>query len=377
MAEEKITGNKRILLIILLCCAVVLALFFVHLLRRFDSYSVKSSVLREDADETRYVQFQGNLLKYSRDGAFYTDYDNHLIWNHTYEMGNPQLEICGSYILIYDKTGTQLCVLSPTGIKKSIKTSFPIVDADVSEQGMTAVLMQEDDTGYLQMYDLKGETLASGELHTKNSGYPIAIALSSDGEKLMVSLMNLNDGDMKAVISFYHFGSLGKKTADNVVASYSYTDLVIPEIDFVKNDKAVAFGDKQIILYGNSNKPKVEKEIYVSEQMKSVFYNDDYFGVITDRVTKEGSTENVMTVYSMNGHKRFDKVVDIPYQHVEFLDNNEIFFTDSKEIALYTMQGIKKFAYTFETSIYKIIPQDTSRRYVLIKNGTTEKVRLQ
>ena len=45
-------------------------------------------------------------------------------------------------------------------------------------------------------------SLASGELHGENSGIPIAIALSSDGQKLMVSMIDLNGGNVKTTISF-------------------------------------------------------------------------------------------------------------------------------------------------------------------------------
>lgn len=43
-------------------------------------------------DATHFTEFQGSILKYSNDGAFYLDAANELIWNQTYEMSSPKLD---------------------------------------------------------------------------------------------------------------------------------------------------------------------------------------------------------------------------------------------------------------------------------------------
>lgn len=126
--------KKEIALILVVIAVVVLAVM-VHLLRQYKDYSVRSSTERIDSAETNYLDFQGNILKYNRDGAFYTDYDGELIWNYTYEMQAPQAQMCGNSVLIYDRNGTQLAILSVTGIEGNVRTSLPILDADVSASG--------------------------------------------------------------------------------------------------------------------------------------------------------------------------------------------------------------------------------------------------
>lgn len=376
--EQLKAGGKRMALAAAAGLIVaVAAVYMVHLLRHYDDYSVRATVTREDSVETQYLDFQDNLLKYNRDGAFYTEYKGELIWNYTYEMGMPTAKKCGNYAMIYDKGGTQLSILSLTGVKGSIKTSLPIVDADVASNGTAAVLMQEDNVSYAELYDADGKILASGEWHGENSGFPVAIALSSDGEKLMVSLLDLREGSVKTTICFYHFGKEGRDAIDNLVASYSYADMVIPQIAFVKNDKAIAFGDKGIVLFKNDAKCKVDKELYVEDQIKSVFYNESYFGIIVDAVTEEGEQVNQMTVYSMNGFKKIQKNLEISYHQVELMENNEILVTNGKDVNIYTLQGIRKFAYTFETGIYKIIPGDGSSRYIFLESDKTEIVKLR
>ena len=53
---------------------------------------------RSDTAATIFEEFQGNILKYSNDGALYTDTYNERIWNQTYEMAKPTIDMCEDYL---------------------------------------------------------------------------------------------------------------------------------------------------------------------------------------------------------------------------------------------------------------------------------------
>ena len=124
---------------------------------------------------------------------------------------------------------------------------MPIVDANIASQGTVAILMQDGEAGYVQVCNDAGKVLASGELHMKNSGYPLAITLSSTAQRLMVSQLDVKDGNVKTTISFYDFSNKGKDEIDNIVATYSFSDRIVPQIAYVDGDKAIAFGDSEVI----------------------------------------------------------------------------------------------------------------------------------
>ena len=364
------TRHRKKILVFFLCIVAVILWVLVFNLRKYDDFDVKETYERVDSAETHYVDFQDNFLKYSRDGAFYTEYDGDLIWNYTYEMDDPQIDVCGNYILIYDVQGTQAAILTNTGFKQTIKTAMPIVDANIASQGTVAILMQDGEAGYVQVCNDAGKVLASGELHMKNSGYPLAIALSSTAQRLMVSQLDVKDGNVKTTISFYDFSNKGKDEIDNIVATYSFSDQIIPQIAYVDGDKAIAFGDSEVIVFNNNSKASIAKETFVDGQIKSVFYNLALLAI-------DGKYIDQMTVYTLTSRKRCQKTIDIASTNAEFVANHEIVLSNNKEVELYTLQGIKKFAYEFSTSIYKIIPQDASRRYVFVEDGHTDVVRLK
>ena len=339
----------------------------------FEEFEVSSSFEQKDAEQTIYADFNGNLLAYGRDGAFYTDYEGNLIWNETYEMTNPQIKMCEGKLLIYDKTGSQLFVESVSGNEGKISTNLPIVEADVAKNGNVVVLMQNKDTGYLNLYNSDGETIASGEVHTKKTGYPMSVAISSGGDRLVMSLANLTDGDVKSTVQFYDFGVAGDSKADHIVGKFSYSNMIIPEVDFVAKDEVIAFGDSEIVIFQGDKEPKIKKELFVSSEMKSIFHNDNYFGMIT---TNEDG-QNSLSLYTMSMNRRFEKEIDALYTKADITKTNEVLLTDGENVSLYTKLGVNKFSHKFSNGILEMIPWESYRTYVIIEKGKIERIRLK
>ena len=375
LREHRIKVVRRTVILIITVLAVSAGLWVFMALRHYENFDVTSSVDRADTEATKFADFGGNILKYSNDGAFYTDTANELIWNQTYEMADPQIDICEDYLTIYDRKGTMIYIMTKEGILGGIETTMPIQQVCVANQGTVAVLMNQQQTGYLKLYDKKGEELASGEIHGEKGGYPIALALSNDANKMAVSMLDINDGDIKTTIAFYNFGSVGQNEIDNCVGSYSYPDMVFPEIDFLSNDKMVAFGDGEVILFEGTQKPQVTNEIFLEKEVKSIFYNEFYFGIVTSN-GDEAVTHHI-TVYNMNGKAVMEKDFAMEYEHIEFLENNEICVRNATSFDIYTIRGIYKCHYDFDQNLFRVLSGGTGRNYVFVLDGKTEKVQLK
>lgn len=364
----------KIFLTILVVIAVVIAFCVIGNHRQYKDYTARASVKLEDAEGMQYVSFENNILRYSADGAFYTDINGHLLWNQTYDMTDPRVYICGSYLMIYDKSGTDIYLLTSTGLTNKITTSLPIVQAEVASQGTVAVLMQEEKTGYIRLYNLDGNTLASGEVHLEKTGYPLGMAFSEDAQNLVLSLADLNNGDVKTTLNFYNFGSGGSSAANNIEATYSYANAVIPRLTYMEDGRLVAFGDNELIVFSSNTKPKVEREIHISETIRSIFYNKQHFGIITDSADGQ---KMQMTVYNSSGRERMHTDLTMSYSRVEMLSNNEILLTNDTDIALFNLSGVEKYRDTLESNIYEVFPQEGSRDYIFVRDGYMEQARLR
>lgn len=366
---------KRTVLCTLIALLIATGLGLIMAFRHYEDYDVRSSVERSDTEATRFMEFQGNILKYSNDGAFYTDTVNELIWNQTYEMSDPQIDICEDYLVIYDKGGTKIYILTAAGLKGSIETTMQIKQVCVASQGTVAVLMKKEKASYLALYDKEGNNLAEGEIHGEKGGYPIAIAFSHDAIKLAVSMLDINDGSVKTTIAFYNYGSVGQNEIDNCVGAISFADMVVPEMEYVSSDKMIAFGDSEIAIFEGTQKPQLATEIPLEVHAKSIFYDESYFGVVS---SNEGETvSNHLAVYDMRGNLVLEKDFTQEYDKIEFLSNHEVCVRSENVCDIYTIRGVYKFHHEFDQTLHYILPGAAGLNYTLVLGDATEKVRLK
>lgn len=377
--ERKLKVHRRkvaalVIFVLLLLAAAVIVTYIYYANKIYSTYNIISSAERLDTGAAEFMEFQGGLLKCTNDGIVYTDLSGNLIWNHTYEMDRPAVDMCGNYVVIYELNGTQVYILDRTSLQGSVQTTIPIRKVSIAAQGTVAILMENEGTSYLQLYDKAGGQLASGELHVQNSGYPLDLALSENGEKLAVSMLDINDGNVKTVIAFYNFGAVGQNSIDKIVSSYSYADMVIPKIRYLKEDTMVAFGDSRVILFTGAQKPAEEKSIELAAEIKSVFYNDAYFGLVYDHA--DGKNYK-LEYYDISGKQIMNVCFETDYTNIEILANGEICIFGEDSCEIFNLRGICKFQYDFQESIYQILSGRTQTDYTFILEGETQKVKLR
>ena len=354
---------------------LVVAVELLYALRSFSSYEIRNSIERSNTDAAQFVQFNNYIIEYSNDGASCVTHNRDMVWNQSYDMSNPNADICGEYLCIYDRGGTSAYVLGEKGLECKIETTLPIQTVSVASQGTVAMLMRGDAQAQIKLFDKDGEELANGKFYGEKGSFPLDVALSQDGKKLAVNMIDTSQGGVGTTITFYNFGSVGQSQVDNNVGTYTYKDILIPEIEYLADNKMVAFGTGKILVFEGAQKPELSQEILLEQEIASYFYSDKYIGIVYDNINAENSWH--IKVMDLKGKTVMENDTSITYTKVEFLSNNEICVSNETECELFTLQSIKKFAYTFEKPIYKIIARDNRQNYTFIFKETTEEVRLK
>ena len=378
--NEKIHRHRRRVLLLTVLVAVLLlgtvtGAYIYLQTRHYTEYDVLDSMQREDSSGTRFAVFGGNIIKYNKDGATCIGMDNHMIWNQTYEMQSPMVDTCEGYAVIADKKGEKIYIMDMQGPCGEIKTTMPIQRAQVANQGTVAILMEQDGTGYLHVYDRKGAFLAEGEVHTENNGYPLDIAISNNGKKMAVSLLDVNEGNVKTTIIFFDFDSAGQEAIDNIVGRFSYADMVFPQVEYLANNVMAAFGNGKTVIFGGGQEPQVNKEITAEAEIRSIFYDDTHLGYVY--ASDNGQAPYRMQVFGIDGKEVFSQDFSVDYEEIGFLENGEICVRGDLECAIYTLRGWEKFHGNFEKNIQKILPAGGIRDYIFIKEGETQRIRLK
>jgi hypothetical protein len=261
------------------------------------------------------------------------------------------------------------------GPQKQLEMTMPVETVCIARQGTIAVLMKDGTTSYVKLFDRKGNELANGEFYADKGGIPIDIALSFDAQKLAVDMLSVMDGNIKSTITFYNFGSVGQNEINNNVGVYSYADTLIPEIEYLSDERMAAVADNEVILFSGSQKPVVDSQIFLSGDVESIVYDEKYVAVVTANPGNEISHH--IAIYDMKAKLMMENDTSLEYTQIEFLDNHELSLTDDYSCEIYTGHGILRFAYTFDREIRKIMSHGVGAGYIFILDGETEEVRLQ
>ena len=176
--------------IIIIVAAIAGALFFIYNNYKnmvYTDYSILNTIQYEDSSGARFKRFNGNVLKYSRDGATAFNMDNQMLFNQTYEMQNPMVDICGDYVALGDYKGTKIYILNSEGLQGQIDTTLPVQRFSIAGNGNIAVVLEEDDVTWVKLYNKEGEVVASDRTTMKKSGFPLSMDISENGIMLNIS----------------------------------------------------------------------------------------------------------------------------------------------------------------------------------------------
>ena len=117
---------KIILLLLALAAVAALGIFFFQKLRKYNSYTVEKSVERQDTAGSQFLAYGNGFIKYSNDGAIYTDANDEVYWNQTYEMKEPMADVCEDYVALADRGGTEIYIMNQAGMQGKIETPMNI-----------------------------------------------------------------------------------------------------------------------------------------------------------------------------------------------------------------------------------------------------------
>lgn len=373
LRRHKITNLYRIGIIVLIVLILLISAYYNYQRQVYTDYDVNKKITYSEAQSARYLEFNGNILRYSQDGASAFNINNDMIWNETFEMQNPVADSCGDYAALGDYMGTTIYIFNSEGLKGTIDTSTPLRNFSVAGNGNVAAVMEEEDVTWIKLFDVNGVNIASDKTTMARSGYPVRIDLSDDGILMSVSHLFVDSGVLSSSVAYYNFGAVGQNEIDNLVSGYTYTNTIISHVKFMNSDTAFAIGDDRFVIYKGAQKPESTYEKLISEEILSVFNNNQYVGLVFD----DSSTENRfrIEVYNDEGTLVCNQGFDIDYSNIAFYKDLIVIYS-AEECEIYNMSGLKKYSGAFEQSATIMIPESKSK-YLIVSGDCMEEIKLK
>ena len=377
--REKIKSHKftifyRAFLVIVLIAAIIGALYIQWKNKVYTQIAVLSSAEISIVQGSGLLPFSGHLLTYSKDGAGCMDIKGNAVWNQTFEMQNPIVDVCQNVVAIVDYNGRNIYVMDTAGVLGSITTNKPMRDLCVASNGVVAVVLDDTDITWIYLYSATGKELASFRTTMKDSGYPISVSISPNAQLVCVSYLYVDGGQMKSSVAFYNFGDVGKNSTNNYVSGYDYLDVVVPLTRFLDDRSLFAVSDDRIMFYSGAQKPVTAAESLISDNVQSVFYGEEYVGLVY--ISRESSNRYRLDVYHKSGELRQSIEFDIEYSDILF-HNDQIIIYNESECTIYNSNGMEKYNGRFDKTVLELIPQSNAYRYMLVTPDSVDSVELQ
>lgn len=334
--------------------------------RALDTYTVSG------ASGSAYEQFADGVLKYSRDGISYLNQHGEEMWNQPYQMKNPVVDVNGSSAAVADKGGNAVLVFNEEGVRGETQTNLPIERVRVSEQGIVSVILTDENEARVLCYDAAGNLLVENKTSMNGTGYPLDVALSPDGETMQVLYLYTEAGAVKSRVIYYNFGESGEEKTDHLVAQMEYEDTVMASGFFMDENISVAVGDNRLTIYRGGNVPEETENIEIKKQIKSVFHNEKYIGMVLKNKGKEGYE---LRLYNTRGQVAMSENFTGDYSHVK-LCGSQVIMYDGKNCSIFTRGGIRKFDGEMNSNILEIFPVPGVNKYIVMNENGLEVVRL-
>lgn len=339
----------------------------------YNGYKVVTETVQEDTISTKYTKFGDNILKYGGDEVSLLDRQGNALWNEPQTMDNPSVDICGEYCVVYDKSATVMTVFNMEGKAGSIQTGLPVVKARVASQGVVAAVLEDGETTWINVYNVNGEEIVTGKTRVDSPGYPVDLSISDDGLLMAVSYLKVEDHKPASYVAFYNFGNIGQNQMDNMVSGYTYTDTLVPDVEYMGNSRAVAFRDNGFVIYQGRQIPEESVAVEVEDEILAVFCDDSYIGMVF-RDT-EGESAYRMEIYNSRGKLKCTAGVDVAFDHIS-ISKDQVLLYNTNEFAVYSMKGTCRYQGALQEGNIRSFFKIARNRYMAVLDGGIETIKL-
>ncbi len=362
-----------IILVLLLVVGIIGIVVYNRIKAPYNSYKITYSEQLITNSTTQYLTYPGGYLRVSHDGAEAVNSEGLRIWNVSYDMSSPIAAVSGNYATIGDLNGRALYMMDGSGTVYKTEMPYDIEEVECSEVGVSAVRMNDGANDYIQLVNLQGEVLVEIKTLEEKDGFPVDIALSSDGKKLVTSYLVLDKDEAGGWITFYNFGSVGKNYANNVTGVFKYKK-VVPKLEFLNSSGLCAYVDDGIKLFSVPETPTLNSEITFDDYIMCASSSNGK--VLVMQSAPEAGLVSKTKAYDTKGKLLFEKASSDELKGAMFSGNDILFFNEFA-CQILAKDGTVRYNGNFsEHNIDRLIPVNGKDKLLLFENGQVFTIQL-
>ena len=357
--KKKYRTGLIIALAVIAVCSI-----FVYRYRTYHDMKVVKTISKDLSESFQSFAYKNGTVCYSEDGIYFLDGKGNEKWNRTYSIKNPFATYCGDYIVVASKNGNDIALLDSDGQMKKFSVSYPVVSVKVAKQGVIGLILHGDKGNYIELYDAAQKKLVSIKVTASQNGYPMDIALSEDGQNLLVSYLVVDGINTKSRVALYNFGSQGAEKGDQMIGGFDFKDCVIPKVNFMGSSKAVAIADNELIFFKTNNTFSKEQVVGIDQSIKSVAVNDKWIAFVLENQKNSDKEKYEAVVYNKNGRKIMDYNFSSEYNKL-LLGKKELVLAGNYHFSVVNFAGHEMYQKDFKKRISNVSTTGKSRKYLI------------
>lgn len=350
--------------------AAVIAFIIWQKVRTYRGYKV-SFTIEDSAGEHNgyYMLGKEHILRVNGDGI--TCYKGKsAVWNLGYDKQKVSMDICDTYVAVGEIGGSEIHIANSSDSTEGVvSTKYPMRKVEVAGQGVVAALTEDSSANYIEVWDKEGNQLVTGRTVLAGNGYPVDLALSSDGKKLIVSYIHVSDGISQSRIVFYNFSEVGKNEVDRMVGVYNnFDEMIVPMVEFLTDRYAVAVADSCLTFYEIGEKPSEITRAEINGEIDCVEAGADYLAVLYDQSKK-------LALYNKKGKCVMETEIGYAVDRMH-LSGNRVLTVSGTVCRLYNTMGKVIFEYDFSNGLTDMIPLNRNH-FLMLGNDGVQKISLK
>ena len=367
----KAMGTVAIVLVVILA-----GLFIWNSIRTklYTGYSEVAAFSQAVSGEAAYEYYEGNILRYSRDGIAGIGSDGTDMFNSSYEMSDPMVDTCGSFVAVCDRGKKDVYVYNGSDEGTMLEMPLPVTRIRVASQGVVAVVLEDAKSDIIALYDpyaSSDKLLAEVPSNVSDDGYPVDIALSPDAKSLVTVYLSVKDGSRVSNVCFYNFSEVGQDK-NRIVGGKTYQDSLCVGAEFIGEDEVCLFLDNGFSVFSNMKKPNEEATHIFDKEIRSSFYDEGYVGFV---FPDSGEGMYTMEMYNESGKNILKKSIDYDYEKI-YMNGGEVMLFSGTDCRIIRLNGSTKFSTTFDSALRYMIKGKEDEEYYLIDDSEITKVKL-
>jgi len=336
-AKPKSSGRG----IVLLAVAVFVSIVYIVYLNRYnpvissflrvvvkEEIVQKSSIIEIDTSLNYDVGiYKGNVVLCNNDGIKAVNQKGEEEWSIALSLSKPIMKINDKYVLVADKGGREVNIVTNYSVLCTVRTDEPIVTASINNAGYFAVVTDEKGhKGRITVYDANSN---GQEIYKWYSGqnYITDVVISKNNDRMVVSTIDTTKGKVSGGVVFFSFNQ------EKPYAGILKEDTLISNLQLCKDNTVLAIGDNQMLGFSLDGQEKWSYN-YDGRQLET--YDMDANGVTVLALSeKNGKTaiEIINNDGKLKGNKEVDgdvKYIDIGHEFVAFNSKRDIFLLTQK-----------------------------------------------